>query len=366
MSDRIEQLIRSSIRELSAYAVPDATGMIKLDAMENPFPMPVELLDDWLATLRQVQLNRYPEAGSESLKRDFSRLFGIPESLELIYGNGSDELILLLCLAVINAPFCKGKRPVVLAPEPGFVMFRYLANAAGLDYVGVPLEPQDFALNRSAMLQAVKQHQPALIFLAYPNNPTGNLFDESIVGEIIVASPGLVIIDEAYQPFADASYLQRLPGFENVLLLRTVSKLGLAGLRLGALIGPQPWLRELDKLRLPYNINSLTQASMAFAMAHYAVFEQQAREICRERQMLHENLTNMKKLQAYPSQANFILFRLRNAAADRVHEHLKSQGVLLKNVSRAHPLLAQCLRVTVGTGEENRIFLAALDSALNS
>jgi histidinol-phosphate aminotransferase len=267
-------------------------------------------------------------------------------------------------MAVINTPLRKGKTPVVLAPEPGFVMFRYLANAAGLDYVGVPLEAGDFALNRSAMLKAVKQHQPALIFLAYPNNPTGNLFDNAVMDEIITAAPGLVIIDEAYQPFANASYLQRLQEFENVLLMRTVSKLGLAGIRLGALIGPRPWMRELDKLRLPYNINSLSQASLAFAIAHYTVFEQQAWQVCIERRTLYENLAAMENLQAWPSRANFILFRLKDREADRVHEHLKSQKVLLKNLSRAHPLLAQCLRVTVGNPGENRIFLEALRLAL--
>lgn len=365
MPDRIEQLIRASIRELSAYAVPDATGMVKLDAMENPFPMPEGLVDEWLALLRGVQLNRYPEAGAESLKRGFSKLFRIAEDLELIFGNGSDELIQLLCMAVIDAPFCKGKTPVVLAPEPGFVMFRYLAKAAGLDYVGVPLDAEDFALNRGAMLEAIKQHQPALIFLAYPNNPTGNLFDNAVMDEIINAAPGLVIIDEAYQPFANASYLQRLPEFQNVLLMRTVSKLGLAGIRLGALIGPRYWLKELDKLRLPYNINSLTQASLAFALTHYTAFEQQAWQICIERRSLYEKLSAIKNLQVWPTHANFILFRLKNREADRVHEHLKSQKVLLKNLSRVHPLLAQCLRVTVGSPEENRIFLQALDSAPN-
>lgn len=364
MSHKIKDLIRQSILELNAYAVPDATGMVKLDAMENPFPMPEELLDGWLGALRHVQLNRYPEAGAESLKGAFKKLFGIPHELELIFGNGSDELILLLCLAVIDAPFCKGRTPCVLAPEPGFVMYRYLAHAAGLDYVGVPLEADDFALNRDAMLQAIKQHQPALIFLAYPNNPTGNLFDSTIIDEIIAAAPGLVIIDEAYQPFAEASYLPRLPDFANVLLLRTVSKLGLAGLRCGALIGVRPWLQELDKLRLPYNINSLSQASMAFAMDHYAVFEEQARRVRNEREALYADLQAMQGLHAWPSRANFILFRLEERAADAVHEHLKSRRVLLKNLSRGHPLLAQCLRVTVGSAEENRAFLDALQSAL--
>lgn len=364
MSDKVKALIRKSILDLSAYAVPDAAGMVKLDAMENPFPMPAELLDGWLDVLRQVQLNRYPEAGAESLKGGFKKLFGIPDELELIFGNGSDELILLLCLAVIDAPFCKGKTPVVLAPEPGFVMYRYLANATGLDYVGVPLEAADFALNRDAMLQAIKQHRPALIFLAYPNNPTGNLFESAAIDEIIAAAPGLVIIDEAYQPFAEVSYLPRLPDFENVLLLRTVSKLGLAGLRFGALIGARHWLRELDKLRLPYNINSLSHASMAFAMDHYAVFEEQSRRICAERQVLYGNLQAMHGLHAWPSRANFILFRSLERGADAIHEHLKSQRVLLKNMSRGHSLLAQCLRVTVGSAQENRAFLEALQSAL--
>jgi histidinol-phosphate aminotransferase len=340
--------------------------MIKLDAMENPFSMPEKLLDSWLDALRRVQLNRYPEAGAESLKPGFRKLFGISDSLDLSFGNGSDELILLLCLAVVDAPFCKGKKPVVLAPEPGFVMYRYLANAAGLDYAGVPLEEADFRLNRGAMLQAIKQHQPALIFLAYPNNPTGNLFDEATIDEIIAAAPGLVIIDEAYQPFAGASYLPRLREFENVLLLRTVSKLGLAGLRFGALIGPKQWLRELDKLRLPYNINSLSYASMVFAMVHYEAFAEQARVICNERRELYEKLLAMQGVQAWPSRANFILFRVKNREAAVVHEHLKSQGVLLKNVSHAHPLLAGCLRVTVGSAEENRAFLQALESAFNS
>jgi histidinol-phosphate aminotransferase len=366
MSDKIAQLIRKSILDLNAYAVPDATGMIKLDAMENPFSMPEELLDGWLAVLRRVQLNRYPEAGAESLKPDFRKSFGIIDSLDLIFGNGSDELILLLCLAVVDAPFCKGKKPVVLAPEPGFVMYRYLAKAAGLDYVGVPLEAADFALNRDAMLQAIRQHQPALIFLAYPNNPTGNLFDDTAISEIIAAAPGLVIIDEAYQPFAGVSYLPRLPDFENVLLLRTVSKLGLAGLRFGALIGPGPWLRELDKLRLPYNINSLSHASMAFALENDTVFAEQARWICEERQKLYEKLRAMQGVRAWPSRANFILFRLMNREAAAVHDHLKARGVLLKNVSHAHPLLARCLRVTVGSAEENPVFLQALGSALNS
>jgi histidinol-phosphate aminotransferase len=364
MSDKVDKLIRKSILELSAYAVPDATGMVKLDAMENPFSMPAELLDAWLAELRGLRLNRYPDAGAQSLKDDFKKLFSIPRQLDLMFGNGSDELIQLLCMAVIAAPFCKGKTPVVLAPEPGFVMFRYLAMAAGLEYIGVPLKAADFALDRKAMLDAIEQHRPALIFLAYPNNPTGNLFDGAVIDEIIAAAPGLVIVDEAYHPFAEASYLKRLPEFENVLLLRTVSKLGLAGIRLGALIGPQSWLRELDKLRLPYNINSLTQASMAFAIKHYPVFQQQALRICDERTKLYENLNALTGVQAWPSRANFILFRLQQRGADEVHEHLKSRRVLLKNLSRGHSLLAGCLRVTVGSAGENRVFLEALRPAL--
>jgi histidinol-phosphate aminotransferase len=279
--------------------------------------------------------------------------------MALMLGNGSDELIQLLCQAVINAPISAGRKPVVLAPEPGFVMYRMLATACGLEYQGVALR-DDFALNLPAMLDAIHRHRPALVFLAYPNNPTGNLFDREAVEAILRAAPGLVILDEAYHPFAESSFMDHLGKFDNLLVMRTVSKLGLAGIRLGVLAGPECWLHELNKLRLPYNINVLTQVTAKLVCETPDIFQQQARLIREERQRVYKALDELLDIQPYPSRANFILFKTAAGQANHTHQWLKQRYILIKNLSSAGGLLADCLRVTVGTPEENDTFLAAM------
>ncbi len=198
------------------------------------------------------------------------------------------------------------------------------------------------------------------MFLAVPNNPTGNLFDEGDLLRIIEAAPGLVVIDEAYAPFTDLSFLNRLGHTPNLLVMRTVSKMGLAGLRLGLLAGPQPWIDEIDKIRLPYNINILTQASAEFAMAHKSLLDEQTQQIRRDRESLFQELAAMPGIEPYPSDANFILFRTREGRGSEIHGELRQKGILIKNLDGAHPMLKDCLRVTVGTAEENRQFLNAL------
>jgi histidinol-phosphate aminotransferase len=229
--------------------------------------------------------------------------------------------------------------------------------------VGVPLK-EDFALDLPAMLEAIQQHDPAVIYLAYPNNPTGNLFDESEMEAIIRAANGLVVVDEAYHAFADKSFMHRLGEFDNLLVMRTVSKLGLAGLRLGLLAGPPAWMEQFDKVRLPYNINVLTQASAAFALRHIDIFEQQTATIREERGKLLAAMEKLPGLQVFPSAANFILFRVPAGEAARIFEATKEEGVLIKNMKADSGPLAHCLRVTVGTPEENDAFLAALEKAL--
>ncbi len=356
MKDRIEQWVRPEIRAIGAYHVPDPGKLIKLDAMENPYSWPAELTDAWLEELRTVPVNRYPDPLARRLAEPLRTAMGVPDAMAVLLGNGSDEIIQMLALAV------GGAGRTVLAPEPGFVMYRMIATFAGMEYVGVPLA-DDFALDLPAMLAAIERHQPALVFLAYPNNPTGNLFDETAMIAIIEAAPGLVIVDEAYHAFADRSFMGRLGQWDNLLVMRTVSKLGLAGLRLGLLAGPEAWLAELDKVRLPYNINVLTQASAGFALRHMAVFDEQTAAIRAERERLLAALAATERVQPFPSAANFILFRV-NGDADAVFEGLKRGGILIKNLNRAGGALAGCLRVTVGTPEENDSFLAAL-AALN-
>lgn len=357
-TDKITQWIRSEIRALSAYHVPDASGLIKLDAMENPYTWPDWLIDAWLAELRAVSLNRYPDPAAHRLKVRLREAMGVPAGMEILLGNGSDELIQMIALAVA-AP---GR--VVLAPEPGFVMYRMIALFAGMGYVGVPLRSADFGLDMPALREAIRRHQPAVVFLAYPNNPTGNLFSQEEVRELIELSPGLVIVDEAYAPFAGETFMGALGEYDNLLVMRTVSKMGLAGLRLGLLAGPAAWLTEIDKTRLPYNINVLTQASADFALRYRDVFDEQTRCIREDREWLFSRLVELPGLTVYPSRANFILFRVPAGRADAVFTSLKGAGVLVKNLSGAGGLLADCLRVTVGAPKENNAFLHALAGAL--
>jgi histidinol-phosphate aminotransferase len=354
----VDAWVRADIRALTAYHVPDASGLIKLDAMENPYALPDELREPWLARLRDQALNRYPDPHASELQAALRDTMGIAADMGLVLGNGSDELIQMLALAL------GGPGRTLMSFEPGFVMYRMIATFAGLDYVGVPLREADFALDLDAALAAIARHRPALIFIAYPNNPTGNLFDAATVARIIEASPGLVVIDEAYAPFTDQSFLSRLGDWPNLLVLRTVSKMGLAGLRLGYLAGPPRWVAEIDKTRLPYNINVLTQASAVFALQHADVFDAQTRAIRAERARLTAALNAMAQVRLYPSEANFILLRLPSGRAGQVFDALKRQGVLIKNLDGAHPRLRDCLRVTVGTEDENQAFLAALTAVL--
>lgn len=355
-----QELIRPEIQALRAYQVPDASGLIKLDAMENPYGWPEGLKDEWLGVLRGVEPNRYPDPQARQVREALRESMGIPQNMGLLLGNGSDELIQMLTLALAQP----GRK--VLSLDPGFVMYRLIAQLAGMDYVGVPLRPGDFSLDLPAVLEALERELPALTFIAYPNNPTGNLFDAQAIATIIEAAPGLVVVDEAYAPFTDESFLPRLGDWPNLLVLRTLSKMGLAGLRLGYLAGPTDWLTEIDKTRLPYNINCLTQVSAAFALRHRAVLDEQTRAIRAERASLFDALAAIGGICPYPSEANFILLRLPPGTADACYAELKARGVLLKNLNGAHPLLADCLRVTVGTPEENASFLRALAAGLGA
>ncbi|RNE93421.1 histidinol-phosphate transaminase [Marichromatium sp. AB32] len=357
MTTVIDALVRPEIQAIPAYRVAAADGMIKLDAMENPYGWPDELKAEWLETLRGLDLNRYPDPNGEALHTALRETMGIGPEFELLLGNGSDELIQMLAMTV-GGP---GRR--LLSLDPGFVMYRQIAQCAGMEYVGVPLRA-DFAIDLPAVLAAIERERPALIFLAYPNNPTGNRFDSEDMVRIIEAAPGLVVVDEAYAPFTDTSFLGLLGDWPNLLVMRTVSKMGLAGLRLGYLVGPRDWLAQIDKTRLPYNINVLTQVSAVFALRHKALFDAQTRAIREERARLFAALAALDGLHPYPSEANFILVRTPRGRAGGLFSALCERGVLVKNLDGSAPALADCLRITVGTPEENAVLVDALRAAL--
>lgn len=354
IEERITRLVRPEVQQLKAYGVADPGDLIKLDAMENPYQWPEDLRREWAQQLAGVELNRYPDAVARDLRPMMRNYMGVPRTMDLMLGNGSDELIQMILLALAK-PGAK-----VLSPAPGFVMYEMTARFVGMEFVAVPLQPDDFALDQAAMIDAIEQHDPAVIFIAYPNNPTGNLFDRVVIQEILQAAKGLVVLDEAYHTFAGRSYMGELESHDNLLVMRTVSKLGLAGLRLGLLAGDRRWLAELNKVRLPYNINSLTQVSARFVLSHQSVIADQTRKILSERKRLAGDLKALEGIQAWPSHANFILFRATARPATEVFDGLKQAGILIKNLHGSHPLLHDCLRVTVGQPQENDAFLAAL------
>ena len=359
LSDRIARHVRQDVASMHAYAVQDSAGLLKLDAMENPHRLPGPLQQQLGRRLGAVALNRYPGSRVQDLRQALKSYAQVPDGFDLMLGNGSDELIALLALA-LDVPGAS-----ILAPVPGFVMYAMSAQLQGLRFVGVPLSA-DFTLDASAMLQAIAEHQPSIIYLAYPNNPTANLWDDASIASIIDAAPGFVVIDEAYQPFAGKSFIDRLARYSHVLLMRTMSKFGLAGVRIGYLIGRDALIAELDKVRPPYNISVLNAECALFALEHNDVFVVQARDIIAQRAWLVAHLSAVPGVRVYRSDANMILLRLPGDGdiAARVFAGMRARGVLVKNVSNLHPLLANCLRLTVGLAEENRAMLSALKECL--
>lgn len=350
----IQRLINPSIQTMQAYHIPPAEDLLKLDAMENPYHWPEKLKQKWLSELSTIEINRYPDPAAKTLKEKIRSVIGIDNNLSIMLGNGSDEIIQIIAMALAQTD------RVYMTPEPGFVMYRQICQSLNVCFKSIALNSEDFSLEKEAILEAVDREQPALIFIAYPNNPTGNLFNKDLILDVIRKSQGLVVIDEAYYSFARESFVPYIDQFENLLVMRTFSKSGLAGLRLGYLIGPEAWLQELEKIRLPYNINSLTQKSAAFILDHYHILEQQAQQICGSRGKLFNSLDNIEGINAWPSKANFILFRTIDKKSNDLYVNLKDSGILIKNLNGSHKLLENCLRVTVGTEKENAVFLEAL------
>jgi histidinol-phosphate aminotransferase len=352
------QRIRKDVQSMHAYAIQDSAGMVKLDAMENPHCLNADLQKALGERLGALALNRYPGERVNELRHALAAYAGMPEGFDIMLGNGSDELISLLAMA------CDVPGASILSPLPGFVMYAMSAQLQGLAFHGVPLTA-DFELDEAAMLAAISEHKPSIVYLAYPNNPTGNLWNDDTIEKTVLAQGaqgGLVVMDEAYQPFASRSYIDRITRHSHVLLMRTLSKFGLAGVRLGYMIGPKALVAEIDKVRPPYNISVLNAECALFALEHAEVFAEQAKDLREQRARLLKELASMPGVKPFPSEANMILVRVPDAA--KTFDGLKAQGVLIKNVSKMHPLLANCLRLTVGTAQENTQLLAAMKASV--
>jgi histidinol-phosphate aminotransferase len=350
-----DQLVRPEILALQAYQVSEAAGMVKLDAMENPYRLPAEMRAEMGAILAEAEVNRYPEPTGKALRDLIREKMRVPEGMDVLLGNGSDDLIQMVTFALAKPG------AMVMYPEPTFVMYKLNAILAGITPMGIATR-SDFSLDREAMVAAIRRHKPALTFIAYPNNPTGVLYDVADIEALIGASEGLVVLDEAYHVFAQKSFLPRLNEFPNLAVIRTVSKLGLAGIRLGYLAGRPEWVREFNKVRQAYNVGVLTQAAAIYALGKLDVLEAQAATIRSDRTELRASLAALPGVTVYPSAANFFLVRVPDGM--RAFESLKAQGVLVRSFHGSHPMLANCLRITVGTPDENRTLISAMREAL--
>ncbi len=358
LASRIARTIRQDVQSTHGYAIQPSAGLVKLDAMENPFRLPPGLQRELGERLGRVAINRYPVQSTVDLVAALSAHVDLPRSCKLILGNGSDELIDLLSVA------CHVPGAVMLSPLPGFVMYEMSARLRGLKFVGVPLTPA-FELDESAMLAAIEQHRPALTYIAYPNNPTANLFSEDSIDRIVAAvgqQNGLVVMDEAYQPFSSRSWMQRMAQHPHVLVMRTLSKFGLAGVRLGYLCGHAALIDEIDKVRPPYNVSVLNAEAALFALDHADEYARQATLLKAERARLQAATRALRGVQPFPSEANMILVRVPDSK--RAFEGMKTRGVLVKHIAGLHPLLANCLRLTVGTPEENDQMIHALKESI--
>jgi len=343
---------------MHAYAVQPSEGLVKLDAMENPFQLPEPMCQALGQRLAHLPINRYPGPRTSELMAALAVFAELPDGADLMLGNGSDELIDMLSVA------CMKPGATILAPVPGFVMYELSARLRGLRFVGVPLTA-DFELDEAAMLEAIERERPALTYLAYPNNPTANLWDDAVIQRLIDAvgrQQGLVVIDEAYQPFASRTWMPKLAEQDHVLVMRTLSKFGLAGVRLGYLCGAGALIAEVDKVRPPYNVSVLNAEAALFALENAYEFGRQAAVLREQREWLQSELAALDGVTPYPSEANMILVRVPDSQA--AFEGMKSRGVLVKHIAGLHPLLANCLRLTVGTPEQNIQMMDALKASL--
>ena len=357
MNKKIINFFREDINSLSEYEVLDSKNMIKLDAMENPYDIEVKLEMDINQNWQEnVNLNRYPDADCQNLKKNLLKNYSLNEDYDFIVGNGSDELI-----QIIFHAFLKPEN-IVLLPKPSFSMYKKIAQVVGLRFEEVLLK-DNFALDINLMLKKIEELNPALIFLAYPNNPTGNLWDKEDIKKILLKANGLVIIDEAYEAFSGKSFIGQLKDFDNLLIMRTLSKIGFAGIRLGYLFGQKYIIRELNKLRLPFNINSVSQKMSHIYFKNNIFFSAQAEEIIKNREYLQDEMTKIEHIKVYKSKTNFILFKVLKNSADQIFNDVLSDKILIKNMTET-PGLENCLRVTVGTREECDLFIQSLKNSL--
>lgn len=343
----LDRLIRGNIRKMKPYSSArdefSGTAQVYLDANENPF---------------NNGLNRYPDPHQKALKQRIAQLKKVtPEQVFL--GNGSDEPIDLLFRA-----FCEPGVDHAVFIAPSYGMYEVAANTNNIPFTQVQLTP-DFQLNTEEILLAAKRKNGAvvstkLIFLCSPNNPSGNLLDKAALKYLLEHFTGLVVVDEAYIDFAgDKGWLPELENYPNLVVLQTLSKAwGLAGIRLGMAFASPAIVSVLDKIKPPYNINELTQQTALKALQDVTLVQKQIDQILTERGKLADGLRPLPfVVRVFSSKANFLLVKTTDAR--KVYEHCLAHGIIIRDRSKI-PGCEGCVRVTVGTPEENLRLLEVL------
>lgn len=342
----INKWLRQDIKNIQAYKVANSANMTKMDAMESPFAIHKEVITEYVDAIKEAEINRYPEALANNLKKTLRELMNIPDKLDLLLGNGSDEIIQILTLAC-------NKDENIISFEPSFVMYKMLAKVAGLRYQPIELD-KEFEINITKTLEIIKKTKPKIIFIAYPNNPTGNDFNKNYIRQIASSTNALIVIDEAYYAYCENSFLEELENFENMILIRTISKIGFAGLRLGLLIGAKETIKQFNKLRLPYNISTINQAGANILLKRKDIIEKNAQIIIKQREYMKEQLSLIKEIKVYRSSANFLL--IETTKAQELFEFLKENLILIKNFSNTKNML-NYLRITISIEEDNNKLL---------
>ena len=347
----LRPFLREDLADLTPYHVAQPPHRVKADANESPFDLPPEIRQELIEAITQLKFNRYPDPSSDLLRTQLCQQLGVDKA-EIVVGNGSDELIGNFMLAFGKQEAC------VSFPTPTFSMFGILAQVARLKAVGLPLD-DEFDLDPEVWNPHLDAHGINLVFLSYPNNPTGTNFSADVIREILSRPDTLVLLDEAYYEFSGHSLVAERERYPNLVITRTFSKAyGLAGLRVGYVVAHPEVVDELNKVRLPYNLNRFSQLAATLLLKRPNRLAQHLQLIQSERERVFNALKMTDGIHPFPTDANFILFRTDQPAAE-VFQRLLDHGVLVRNLDRPGPL-QNCLRITIGRPEDNDMFLEGL------
>ncbi|HBY57267.1 MAG TPA: histidinol-phosphate transaminase [Candidatus Atribacteria bacterium] len=353
-----QKFFRNCLKELKPYDPHQVPYKIKLNANENPYGLPGEIIEEILRKAKKLEYSRYPDANSEKLSELISSFWGLTRD-NIIIGNGSDELIDYLIKAFSE----KGRRAITTAPS--FAMYKIYSIVNNTNFVEIPLDQNNFSLNEDGILEEAKKEDSSLVFIAYPNAPTGNYFAKDKIIKIIEESGCLVVVDEAYYEFGGKTFAPLISRYNNLAILRTFSKAySLAGLRVGYLLSNPEIINEVKKVKSPFNVNIFSQLAAQIVYENKEILKGSIKKIIEERERLINRINKILFFKAHPSQTNFVLVEVGSKEnADLVYNSLLEQGILVQTVS--DPVFSSSryfLRITVGSKEENDILLKELEN----